>query len=86
MLLYRCEGFALKAAQQLNANDYAGKLNNLQARSRELVFAARQMSNQAQGEEFGEFAPLAAQVLSRSRDGAKLVDSERQKVCRTVYL
>jgi hypothetical protein len=77
-LQHRCESFALKAAQQLNINDYAGKLNNLQARSRELVFAARQMSQTTEGEELGEFAPLAAQVLNQSRDGARLVDSQRQ--------
>src|SRR5208337_2268534 len=58
-LLSRSEQFALKAAQQLNVNDHAGKLNNLQARSRELVFTARQFSQITESEDFSEIAPLA---------------------------
>jgi hypothetical protein len=78
-LLTRSEGFALKAAQQLNANDCAGRLNNLQCRSRELVYLARQMCQMTESEDLADFAPLAEQVMNQSRDGAKLVESERKK-------
>ncbi|MBS2011126.1 MAG: hypothetical protein JST01_29000 [Cyanobacteria bacterium SZAS TMP-1] len=79
----RCEDLALKAAQQLNLNDYAGKLNNLQARSRELVYNSRQLSNATEDDNYKEFAPLAAQVMNQSRDGAILVDDERKKYVST---
>jgi hypothetical protein len=78
-LLSLSEGLALKAAQQLNVSDYTGRLNNLQARSRELVVTAREMNQMTEDEDFSEFAPLAAQVMNQSREGARLVASERQK-------
>jgi len=79
-LLSRSEGFALKAAQQLNNNDFVGRLNNLQGRSRELVYTARQMQQMTEEEDFSELAPFAAQVMNQSRAGALLVASERSKL------
>ena len=79
LLQTKCEDFTLKAAQQLNLNDCAGKLNNLQVRSRELVYASRQLSTETENEDYKQFAPLAAQVMNQSRDGALLLESERQK-------
>jgi len=79
LLQTKCEDFTLKAAQQLNLNDTGGKLNNLQARSRELVYASRELSNETDNEDYRQFAPLAAQVMNQSREGAILVESERKK-------
>lgn len=78
LLKNQAEDFSLQAAQQLNANDYSGKLNNLVCRSRELIFTARQMHSLAEADpEFIEYEPLAAQVLKESRESIKIVNEER---------
>lgn len=75
------EKVALGAAQKLNENDNAGKINNLIGCSRELVFDARSMHNKTINDrEFSEYEKLAAQVLQQSRDGANLVADERQRL------
>ena len=74
------ENLALQAAQILNYHDCSGKLNNLQRASRELVFAARQMSDCCQGEEYSDLAPLADQIAAESRAGATAVND-----CRSSY-
>ncbi len=80
MLKNQAEDFSLQAAQQLNANDYSGKLNNLICRSRELVFSARQMQMLAEADpEFEDYKPLAEQVLAESRESIKIVNEERSR-------
>ncbi len=74
------EKVALNAAQKLNENDNAGKINNLIGCSRELVFDAREMHNKTLDGQFIEYEQLAAQVLQQSRDGANLVADERQRL------
>lgn len=74
------EKVALNAAQKLNDNDNAGKINNLIGCSRELVFDARSMHNKTLDGPFLEYEKLAAQVLEQSRDGAELVADERQRL------
>lgn len=78
-LVSRCESLTLRAAQELNAGDCAGRLNNLQSRSRELVYTSRQMQQMTEEEDFSDLAPLANQVMAQARDGALLVAAERQK-------
>ncbi|MDZ4836380.1 MAG: hypothetical protein SGJ27_21610 [Candidatus Melainabacteria bacterium] len=75
------EKVALNAAQKLNENENAGKINNLTGCARELVFSARQMHSKTVAEAaFAEYEPLAAQVLEQSRDGANLIADERQRL------
>ena len=74
------EKVALNAAQKLNENDNAGRLNNLIVCSRELVFDARQMHDATMSQpNCQDFEPLAEQVLNQSREGATSVADERQR-------
>jgi len=80
LLQQRSESFAMKAAQELNLDDSAGKLNNLVGYSRELAFTAREMCTLTENnDDFREVQPLAAQVLGESHDGVKLVAQERER-------
>jgi len=80
LLQNRSDDFALNGVQPFNANDYVGKINNLIAHSRELVFNSRQACLRIESEErFGHLAPLATQLLDESRDGATLVATERDR-------
>ncbi len=74
------EKVVLQAAQRLNANDNAGKLNNLTVNSRELVFAIRQMHDKAAfNPELQEYQQLAAHLVEQARLGASTVSDERQR-------
>jgi hypothetical protein len=75
------EKVALNAAQRLNDNDNAGKINNLIGASREMVFTARSMHSRTVNDpSFSEFEQFASQVMQQSRDGANLVADERQRL------
>ncbi|MBX9951352.1 MAG: hypothetical protein K2Y39_19440 [Candidatus Obscuribacterales bacterium] len=75
----RSEDLALKCARQLNENDHGGKINNLIAHSRELVFTSRELYRRTDNDEFRGLQSLAAQVLEQSRSGALLVKDERNR-------
>jgi hypothetical protein len=80
LLQQRSENFAMKAAQELNLDDNAGKLNNLVGYSRELAYTGREMCTLTESnDDFQEVQPLAAQVLGESHDGVKLVAQERER-------
>jgi hypothetical protein len=75
------EKVALNAAQKLNENDNAGRLNNLTCDARELVFTARQMYERTSTDgHFKDYEALARQVLEQSREGAREVAAERQRL------
>lgn len=74
------EKVALYAAQKLNENNHAGKLNTLIAGSRELVFTSRRLHSRTENEpDIAECERLAAQVLEQSRFGASTVSEERKR-------
>jgi len=78
------ERVALTAAQRLNENDHAGKLNNLTAYSRESVFLAREMHDKAvSNPQLADYQQLASQVLENSREGATLVSDEKRRFVNT---
>lgn len=80
LLKNQAEDFSLRAAQQLNANDYSGKLNNLIVRSRELIFSTRQLHAMAESDpEFADYEPLAAQLMAESRESVKTINEERSR-------
>jgi hypothetical protein len=75
------ERFALIAAQKLNENDNVGRLNNLTADSRELVFSARQIHDVTlNNPHCKDYEKLAAQYVEQAREGARLVGDERQRL------
>jgi len=75
---------ALNAAQQLNINDYAGRINNMIGHSRELVYTSREMYSKVENNKnFSGLEPLAAQVLNQSRSGATLVAQERDRLVKS---
>lgn len=72
---------ALRLAGKLNQSDNAGFVNNLVAYSRESVFNSRRTLNQIRaGAE--QLEPLARQLATETRDGALLVEQERQLVIK----
>ena len=77
------EEVALTAAQRLNQDDQSGKINELVAHSRELVFLSRQQYNRTSEEYKAGFEPLAAQLLEESRRGAMAVSEERKNFVDT---
>lgn len=83
LLKNHAESFSLQAAQKLNPNDFAGKLNNLMGRSRELIFTARQMHSMTEADpELQSYEALAAQVLSESRESINFVSDERERFAK----
>jgi len=85
LLQQRSESFAMRAAQELNLDNNAGKLNNLIGYSRELAYTAREMCTVTEtNDDFREVQPLAAQVLGDSHDGVKLVAQERERYVNTL--
>lgn len=76
------EDLSMQSAQLLNKNNHAGKLNSLIARSRENVFCSRALYRRVCDEQdMQELEPLAAQVMSQSRQGATLVIDDRKSFC-----
>ena len=75
------EKVALIAAQKLNENDNVGRLNNLIGDSRELVFTARRMHDVTlNNPHFRDYEKLAAQYVEQTREGARIVGDERQRL------
>lgn len=70
----------LKAALLLNADDHAGKMNNLVIQSREMVFDARSAHNATLNSDFWYLEPLAQRLLDQSRWGAQFVENGRKRL------
>jgi hypothetical protein len=79
----KADGIALEAAAQLNANDPIGQFNNLVSRSRLLVETSRQSVSASGAGLRKQLQPLAQSLLDQSRDGAMLLESERQRLLMT---
>lgn len=78
-LQYLADNVAMNAARVLNERDNTGRINNLVSESRELVFEARQTFNESDAT-FKFFEPLSKQFLDEAKDGARLVQKERNKL------
>lgn len=74
------ESLTLKAATILNADDHAGKINNLVVQSRELVFDSRCAYNATLNSDYWYLEPLAHHLLDQSRWGAQYVDTGRKRL------
>jgi len=72
------ESLALKTAKALNTQDQSGRMNNIVARCRELVFTSRQTYNRANSLGYKHLEPLARQLLNESRNNAMMLDDQRQ--------
>ncbi|MBY0548946.1 MAG: hypothetical protein K2W95_16865 [Candidatus Obscuribacterales bacterium] len=72
---------AIEGARKLNEVDRIGQMNNMIARSRQLVFASRKQAEEAG--HYPQLIELADKLLEQSRDGALELENQR-KVLRSV--
>lgn len=70
---------ALAGARKLNEQDRIGQMNNMIARSRQLVFDANESVDTA-NLSLHHLSGLADRLHTESREGAALLESERQKL------
>lgn len=70
---------ALTGARKLNEQDRIGQMNNMIARCRQLVYDAHKSHTYAY-EEASQLNQLAEQLHDEAREGALLLESERQKL------
>lgn len=68
---------ALAGARKLNENDRIGQMNNMIARSRQLVFESQQHLQKVQ-DNYPQLADIADQLLTESRDAAKELEAQRK--------
>lgn len=78
-LMDQTEQSEMRAVEILNENDRSGRINLMTASARELVFDSRRLYN---GVAYNcpSYARLAQYYLDQSRDGARLVSQEREKI------
>lgn len=72
------ESLALTTAKALNAQDQSGRMNNIVARCRELVFTSRQTYNRANALGYKHLEPLARQLLNEARNNAMMLNDQRE--------
>ena len=72
------ESLAIKTAKALNTQDQSGRMNNIVARCRELVFTSRQTYNRANALGYKHLEPLARQLLNEARNNAMMLDEQRE--------
>lgn len=70
---------AITGARKLNELDRAGQMNNMIARSRQLVFSSREQTDISQSQ-FPHLVELAQNLLDEARDGAVALDEQRVHV------
>lgn len=70
---------ALAGARKLNEYDRVGQMNNMTARSRQLVAYSRKQLDQCQSDNPG-LVPLAQQLLDEARNDAQSLDVQRKKL------
>jgi hypothetical protein len=75
----RAEVNSLLASRLLNPNDRTGQFNNIVSASRQLVFNTRNTYNDVM-ENRPEVGTIADELMEESREGAKLVISERNRI------
>lgn len=71
----------MQVTQQFNSGDRTGRMNNLIAASREVVFTSRQVQVDSANTN-PNFAPLAQLYVDQAREGAQLVSTEYQRLLR----
>lgn len=74
----KAEQTAVDMAKILNEGDRVGQLNNVVARSRELVYLSRLSENQAAQKKLDNWEPLARFLVDEARAGSVLVEAERK--------
>ncbi len=74
----RAERSTLGLAKILNEDDRVGQVNNVIARSRELVFLSRRNQQTALDKKLSNWEPLARFLVEEARAGADLVEGERK--------
>lgn len=74
----KAEETAIDVAEMLNEGDRVGQLNNVVARSRELVYLSRLSEQQAAGKQLDNWEPLARFLVEEARSGSVLVEAERK--------
>lgn len=72
---------AIEGARKLNELDRLGQMNNMIARSRQLVYSSRKQAEEAG--HFPQLIELSEKLLEESREGAMELESQR-KVLRNV--
>lgn len=77
------ESLALKTAKALNAQDQSGRMNNIVARCRELVFTSRETYNRVNSLGYKHLEPLARQLLNEARSNAQMLDNQRELLLQT---
>ncbi|MBC7999780.1 MAG: Tad domain-containing protein [Leptolyngbya sp.] len=70
---------ALAGSRKLNDGDRIGQMNNMLARSRQLVFYSRQQLDDA-SEKYPQLQTIADELLQESREGAQELEGERKKL------
>ncbi|MBX9570260.1 MAG: hypothetical protein K2X77_15280 [Candidatus Obscuribacterales bacterium] len=84
----RADNLALLLASKINTGDRVGQMNELQARSRELIFNSRERIADCHGEELDMLSPIAEQLLNEAREGHALLERESNnlvsQICKEV--
>lgn len=78
MMQNSAEALALKTAKALNAQDQSGRMNNIVARCRELVFTSRETYNRVNSLGYKHLEPLSRQLLNEARNNAQMLDDQRE--------
>jgi hypothetical protein len=73
------EEIALDGARKLNEQDRIGQMNNMIARSRQMVFDS-DAANQESQSSLNHLTDLASQLYSEAREGALFLEQERLKL------
>jgi hypothetical protein len=70
---------ALAGSRKLNDGDRIGQMNNMLARSRQLVFYSRKQLDDAT-EKYPQLQSIADELLEESREGAQELEEQRKKL------
>lgn len=76
----KADHLALLLASKINTGDRVGQMNELQVRSRELIFCSRERIADCHGEELDMLSPIAEQLLNEAREGHTLLERERKNL------
>ncbi|MBY0552457.1 MAG: hypothetical protein K2W95_34570 [Candidatus Obscuribacterales bacterium] len=96
-LLFQCDrcqqssdSLVIDMAGAMNSNDRISQINEMEARSRELIFNSRQHLNACAQRDLSFLAPLCDKFVVEARDGHSLIELERknqiEQICRELCL
>lgn len=90
-LLFQCgrcqqnsDSLVINLASGLNFNDRVSQINELEARSRELIFDSRRQLNACPSADLAFLAPLSDKFLLEAREGHVLIEQERKNQVREI--